>query len=272
MVEFTLEGLGGFFLILCRRGVSAGGLQLAAPRENAFTEESEAGGGGSLSKVPGVGKFIKVTNDKLFGPNGYIDQSKMKAALTFADRLKAAHPEMDEATRMRYAGEMANNRFDGQNWTAMEKNQTYRDLVRTVFLAPDFLISNIKDGLSALGPAGRVSRFDIARIVALNFVAARVANALISGKPHYEQPFGVVSPDGKEAYSVRTMPADVFGGLADPRRFVGNRLSPLPPWLELANDSRRASYVCTRSPPDSGTHEPTRRPESGERKSAARQN
>ncbi len=207
--------------------VSAGGLQLASPRDNAFISESEAGGGGLLSKVPGVGKFIKLTNDKLFGPNGYIDQSKMKAALSFADRLKRAHPDWDEPTVMRYAGEAANNRFGGQNWTAMETSQTYRDLMRTVFLAPDFLLSNIKDGLSALGPAGRVSRFDIARIVAYNFAAARVANALVSGKPHYEQPFGVVSPDGKEVYSVRTMPADIFGGLADPRRFVGNRLSPL---------------------------------------------
>jgi hypothetical protein len=207
--------------------VSAGGLQLASPRDNAFVEESEAGGGGLLSKVPGVGKFIKLTNDKLFGSNGYIDQSKMKAALSFADRLSKAHPDWDEQTVNRYAGDAANNRFGGQNWVSMEKNQTYRDLMRTVFLAPDFLISNIKDGLSALGPAGRINRFDIARIVALNFAAARVANTLISGKPHPEEPFGVVSPDGKEVYSVRTMPADIFGGLADPRRFVGNRLSPL---------------------------------------------
>jgi hypothetical protein len=109
----------------------------------------------------------------------------------------------------------------------MEKNATYKDLMRTIFLAPDFLISNIRDGLSALGPAGRVSRFDIARIAAMNFAAARVVNVLVNGKPHFEQPFGVVSPDGKEIYGIRTMPADIFGGLADPRRFVGNRLSPL---------------------------------------------
>ena len=212
--------------------ISAGGLQLASPRANAFIEESEAGGGGLLSKVPGIGRFIKVTNDKLFGSNGYIDQSKMKAALSFADRLKAAHPDWDEVTVNRYAGEAANNRFGGLNWVAMERNQTYRDLLRTVFLAPDFLLSNLKDGLSALGPAGRINRFDIARIVAYNFAAARVANVLVNGKAHNEVPFGVVSPDGKEVYSIRTMPADVFGGLADPRRFVGNRLSPLANTLQ----------------------------------------
>lgn len=218
--------------------VSAGGIQLASPRDNSFIEESEAGGGGLLSKVPGVGKFIKLTNDKLFGPNGYIDQSKMKAALSFADRLQKVHPDWDEQTINRYVGELSNNRFGGQNWTAMQKSQNYRDLMRTVFLAPDFLISNIKDGLSALGPAGRVSRFDIARIVALNFAAARVANALVNGKPHFEQPFGVVSPDGKEVYAVRTMPADIFGGLADPRRFVGNRLSPLANTLQEVVEGR----------------------------------
>jgi hypothetical protein len=208
--------------------VSAGGLQLATPRDNSFVEESEGSGGGLVGKLaPPVGRFIKLTNDKLFGPGGYIDRSKMTAALSFADRLKESHPEVDESTRARYAGEMANNRFGGQNWVSMEKSQTYRDLVRAVFLAPDFLISNIKDGLSALGPVGNIGRFDIARIVAYNFAAARVANAFVSGKPHLEQPFGVVSPDGKEVYSVRTMPADIFGGLADPRRFVGNRLSPL---------------------------------------------
>ena len=214
--------------------LSAGGLQLASPRENAFTEESEAGGGGLLAKVPGIGRFLKVTNDRLFGPGGYIDRSKMSAALNFAERLKKAQPDMDEATRMRYAGEMANNRFGGQNWTAMEKNQTYRDLMRGVFLAPDFLISNVKDALSAFGPVGRLTRFDIARIVAFNFAAARVGNLLVNGAPHFEQPFAVVSPDGKEAYSVRTMPADIFGGLADPRRFVGNRMSP---FLNVAQEA-----------------------------------
>src|SRR5580692_4956508 len=99
--------------------ISSGGLQLATPRDNAFVEESEAGSGGLLSKVPGVGRFIKVTNDKLFGPGGYIDRSKMSAALSFADRIAKAHPDMDEATRMRYAGEMANNRFGdriGPRW------------------------------------------------------------------------------------------------------------------------------------------------------------
>ena len=208
--------------------VTAGGLQLATPRDNSFVEESEGSGGGLVGKLaPPVGRFIKLTNDKLFGPGGYIDRSKMTAGLSFADRLKEAHPEMDEATRMRYAGEMANNRFGGQNWVSMEKSQTYRDMMRAVFLAPDFLISNVKDALSALGPVGNISRFDIARIVAYNFAAARVANAFVSGKAHLEQPFGVVSPDGKEVYSVRTMPADILGGLADPRRFVGNRLSPL---------------------------------------------
>jgi hypothetical protein len=208
------------------RMVSGGGLQLASPRDGAFIAEGEAGGG-LLSKVPGVGQFIKMTNDKLFGSGGYIDRSKMQAALSFADRLKSAHPDWNEDTVSRYAGEMANNRFGGLNWVSLEKNATYRDLMRTIFLAPDFLISNIRDGLSALGPAGRVSRFDIARIAAYNFAAARVANVLVNGKAHFEQPFGVVSPDGKEIYSIRTMPADVFGALADPRRFVGNRLSPL---------------------------------------------
>jgi hypothetical protein len=212
--------------------VSAGGLQLASPRANSFIEESEAGGGGLLSKVPGVGRFIKTTNDKLFGSNGYIDQSKMKAALSFADRLSKSHPDWDEQTVNRYAGEAANARFGGLNWTAMEKDATYRTLLRTVFLAPDFLLSNLKDGLSALGPAGSINRFDIARIVAFNFAAARVANVLVNGKAHNEVPFGVVSPDGKEVYSIRTMPADVFGGLADPRRFVGNRLSPLANTLQ----------------------------------------
>jgi hypothetical protein len=207
--------------------VAAGGIQLASPRDYAFISEGEAGAGGLLAKVPGIGQFIKRTNDALFSSNGYIDQSKMKAALSFADRLKDAHPDWDEQTVNRYAGEAANNRFGGLNWTALEKNATYKDLLRTIFLAPDFLISNIKDGLSSLGPAGRINRFDIARIAAYNFAAARVANALVNGKPHFEQPFGVVSPDGKEVYSVRTMPADIFGGLADPRRFVGNRLSPL---------------------------------------------
>jgi hypothetical protein len=42
-----------------------------------------------------------------------------------------------------------------------------------------------------------------------------------------EEPFGVVSGDGKKVYSVRTMPSDLWHAATNPRDFPFNRLNPV---------------------------------------------
>jgi hypothetical protein len=205
--------------------VNAGGIQPGIEQGSALAEGLQ--GHGPLSKIPVVGQWLDNVNNALFSPNGYIDRMKLNAALNFEERLRKTNPEMGDSTRYKVAGQLANQRFGGLNYLAMGRSQTARDIMRAALLAPDWLESNFRDALSTMGPAGKISRNDVARIALYNFAAAQTLNLLNTGKMQLDQPFGVVSKDGKKVYTVRTMPSDIAHALMDPRDYINNRLNPM---------------------------------------------
>lgn len=210
--------------------IEAGGFQPAMP--SAAQSFAEGLSGKSIfDTVPGIGPQIADTmhavNNALFGMNGYIDRMKLNAALSFEERLRQTNPNLDEMSRYKVAGELANQRFGGLNYTAMGRSTAVRDIMRLTLLAPDWMESNLRDAASTLGPFGKISRQDVARIALANFAVAQTMNYLTTGKMHLDQPFGVVSKDGKKVYTVRTMPADIMHALMDPRDYAANRLNPV---------------------------------------------
>jgi hypothetical protein len=84
--------------------------------------------------------------------------------------------------------------------------------------------------LRPFGSEGKIAAQDMARITAYTYAAARIANLVSSGKPHFEAPFGVAVPDGKggeKMYSVRTLPTDFLHAISDPREYIMGRVNPL---------------------------------------------
>jgi hypothetical protein len=208
------------------RMVQAGGLMPGiAGGADAFAEGIK--GAGLTSHIPGVGPLLDSLNKKLFDPNGYIDRLKMAGALKFDERLKQMYPNLDERTRLKVAGEMANNRFGGQNYLALGLSSTARDLMRLTLLAPDWFLSQARDAGALVGPFAKLRGQDLGRIALYNFVVAQTLNKINTGRFHFDTPFGVQSQDGKKVYSVRTMPQDLFHAVTDFRDYSANRLNPI---------------------------------------------
>ena len=207
--------------------VESGGTHPGIPGASESFTEGVKGGAGPISKIPGVGHVLDSVNNALFGANGFIDRMKLETALSFAKRLESIKPELTKTERFKIAGQMANYRYGGLDYLQMGRSQTAQDILRLTLLAPDWMESNFRDAASMLGPYGRLSRFDFARIALYNFAAAQTINMLSTGKMHLEQPFGVVSKDGKKVYSVRTMPQDIYHALTQPMDYATNRLNPL---------------------------------------------
>jgi hypothetical protein len=207
------------------RLVEAGGIQPGIEQgANAFTEGVK--GSGLLAKIPGLSSVIEKSNENLFGPSGFIDRLKLTTALKFAERLKDSNPDLDLMTRYKVAGQMANARFGGLNYLAMGRSKELQDIMRLTLLAPDWIESQVRDTGFALAYP-KIGATDLARIATYNFIAARALNYMVSGKPHMEEPFGVVSDDGKKVFSVRTMPSDIYHAVSNPMDFAANRLNPV---------------------------------------------
>jgi hypothetical protein len=207
------------------RLVEAGGIQPGIEQgANAFTEGVK--GSGLLAKIPGLSSIIEKSNESLFGPSGFIDRLKLTTALKFAERLKDSNPDLDLMTRYKVAGQMANARFGGLNYLAMGRSKELQDIMRLTLLAPDWIESQVRDTGFALAYP-KIGATDLARIALYNFTAARALNYMVSGKPHMEEPFGVVSDDGKKVFSVRTMPSDIYHAVSNPMDFAANRLNPV---------------------------------------------
>lgn len=205
--------------------VEAGGLQPGIDQgANTFTEGVK--GSGLLSKIPGIAPVMDKLNANLFGASGFIDRLKLTTALKFADRLAKTNPELKGMDVYKVAGQMANARFGGLNYLAMGRSKEMQDIMRLTLLAPDWIESQVRDtAFAAMFP--KIGVVDLARIAGLNFVAAQTLNLMATGKMHLDTPFSVQSEDGQKAYSVRTMPEDLWHLATDPRGFLANRLNPV---------------------------------------------
>ena len=209
--------------------IEARGITPGIQQGEAFSRNALKAHGGLLNKIPGIGRLLGDVNQALFGPNGYIDRMKLNAALDFEKRLRKYYPgQENEMARYKLAGELANQRFGGLNYAAMGRDKNVQDTLRMTLLAPDWFEGNMRDVLGLVsGPGSHLVRQDFARIALYNFGVAQTLNLLTTGKMQPQQPFGVVSPDGKKVYSVRTLPTDLFHALANPREYISYRLNPL---------------------------------------------
>lgn len=187
--------------------------------------EGVASHGGLTARIPVVGDLNNAVSEALFGR--FIPRLKAAAALKDVDRLRTRYPKLSEDQVYQAAANKANATFGGLNYKLMGRSASTQDALRLALLAPDWMESQLRFAGGAAGPLGAPYRTDLMRIAAYNFALARAANLAVSGKLHLEQPLGVVSPDGKETYTIRTMPTDIAHMLSDPRSYAYYRLNPL---------------------------------------------
>ncbi|MBZ5566198.1 MAG: hypothetical protein LAP13_27755 [Acidobacteriia bacterium] len=188
--------------------------------------EGVAGNSEILSRVPGIGPVLENVQDHLFG--NWIPRLKAETWERLVPQLERAHPNWTPEQRYVLAAKITNAAYGGLNWRQLGWSLSSVDALRLVALAPDFTGSQLAFAKYGLQPGGSVVWQSFARIALYNFGVAQTLNLLFGGKMHPEHPFSVVSPtDKSKVISIRTMPADIFHGLTDPRGFVYNRLNPL---------------------------------------------
>jgi hypothetical protein len=212
-----------------------------------LADEGVASGGSHLiNKIPVVGNLLKQAEDQLFG--NYIPRLKAASFEKVVDQLSKKNPSWGEAEVMTRASKIVNGAFGGINWRQLGVSMTSQDALRLAFLAPDFTGSQLMFAHAGLEPGGSVVWQSMARIALYNMMAAQTINLLNTGSVHMDHPFGVVSQDGKNVYSIRTMPEDIAHYLTDPRGSLYNRMNPITskPAVEFLSgkdqSGRNASY------------------------------
>ena len=209
-------------------------------------EGVSSAGNALIHKIPVVGNLLKSAEDQLFG--NYIPRLKALAFDKVADQLGKKNPKWGEAEVMTRAAKITNGAFGGINWRQLGYSMSTQDALRLAFLAPDFTGSQLMFAHAGLESGGSVVWQSMARIALYNMMAAQTINLLNTGSVHMDHPFGVVSADGKNVYSIRTMPDDIAHYLTDPRGSIYNRLNPITskPAVEFLSgkdqSGRNASY------------------------------
>ena len=199
-----------------------------------------------LHKIPVVGNILHAAEDKLF--SDYIPRLKAATFERLSESLAKQNPDWSDAQVYTTAAHLSNSAFGGLNWKMLGKSLTGQDFLRLVMLAPDFTGSQYYIAKAGFQPGGSQVWQSFARIAAYNFLVAQTVNMLNTGKVRPDHPFSVVSEDGKNIYSVRTMPEDIAHALTNPRQFAYNRLNPITtkPVIEFLTgkdqQGRNASY------------------------------
>jgi len=187
--------------------------------------DSEASGGGLIGKIPYLKDIQSKAEDHLFG--NWLPRLKSVAFEKMAGDLREQNPNWSEHQTYTTAARLTNATFGGLNWKALGVSANTVDFLRMLALAPDFSGSQIDFTMSAFKPGGSIVARSFARMAMYNMLVAQATNLLLHGQLHMDHPFGVVSPDEKKVWGMRTMPEDVWNSLNDPKSFVRNRLNPL---------------------------------------------
>ena len=128
------------------------------------------GGGGLISRIPGVGRLQNAFNDFLF--KDYIPKLKMTMALEALERNQARYQgKLTDGQIAELTAHQANAAFGELNYKLMARSPTVQDALRLGFLAPDFLEARSKFVGQALKPYGKEQR------VALGLMAATCTSA-----------------------------------------------------------------------------------------------
>lgn len=214
-----------------QRGARYGAQFYGEGEKDAFgagRSEGLAGENGLLRKIPGIGQVVDASakaSDWMF--NDWLPRLKASAYDKVEAQIREKNPSWSEAQVGTTAAKVVNATFGGVNWRQLGVDLNTQDALRLLLLAPDFTGSHFLLGKAAMEGGGSVVGQSLLRIGAYNMAAAQALNLLIGGKVRLDHPFGVVSPDDKKVYSIRTMPSDIYRALTDPRQFGFNRLNPL---------------------------------------------
>lgn len=191
-----------------------------------MTAEGLAEHAGLLNRVPGLGPMLNGMENHLFGD--WIPRLKAEVWERLVPQLERRHPEWTDAQRYELASKITNAAFGGLNWKQLGWSLGSTDFLRLIALAPDFTGSQLAFAKYGMQPGGSIVWQSFARIAAYNFAVAQTLNLLFNGKVRLDRPFSVQDPKDKtKVISIRTMPADIFHALTDPRSFAMNRMNPL---------------------------------------------
>jgi hypothetical protein len=198
-------------------------LERSAYRAAADSEAS--GGGGLISKVPILRDIQSKAEEHLFG--SWLPRMKAAAFEKMSRDLREQKPNWEDHQIYSTAARLTNATFGGMNWKQLGVSASTVDVWRMFALAPDFTGSQIDYTMQAFKPGGSVVAKSFGRMLFYNMLVAQAINLMIHGTVHMEHPFGVVGPDEKKVWSMRTMPEDVWRSLTETTSFAKNRLNPL---------------------------------------------
>jgi soluble lytic murein transglycosylase-like protein len=220
----------------------------------------------------------KVLVDDVFGPRGTITQQKMAMFEDKYPKIAAQivkdHPDWTPAEVDKQAGalaaEYANNKFGGLNHVLLGRTLQDQRTLRRLLLAPDFLEST---GRSVLDLARPYNADLVSNLIKFNLVHLATAAGLNLAIHHktgdsiaddvqnshvLDHPYGVVSPDGKSVYGLRTTIGDFLHLVEKPREFAYDRTAPIlrsvQEILEQRNayGRRESLYEAMKSLPKAG--------------------
>jgi hypothetical protein len=216
------------------RAVEHGFVPMLDAESRAMAAEGSAAGAQDslINKLPGaVGQINRWLGDLIF--KVYLPRLKYQTYLAQERILAKNNPNwtMDEVSSA--AARLANT-LGGLNYKMLGRSLNGMDASRLAVLAPDFSEGMLRWMQESFRP-GQVRPVwsGMAKLVAAGWGISRVLNLLTSGlahgpanaDPHLEEPFGVVSPDGKHVYSIRSLPGDIYRMATDPTKFAEARLS-----------------------------------------------
>jgi hypothetical protein len=128
------------------------------------------------------------------------------------------------------SAEQANAAYGHLNYADLARNPTVMHAMRLFLLAPDFFEARGRfagQALKGIGGAkvGREQILALATLAVAQAATAWIAAQTTGGSWSASHPFEMVKDDRR--YSMRSVPEDIAGLIADSRKFIYSRLSPL---------------------------------------------
>lgn len=210
------------------------GLMLAPDRvsEGQFMEGFRTSG--LVSKLPILGKASDFYSNYLF--HQYIPGLKFKTYEAILERnakvyekdLASGKVQLEEVKAL--SAQQANAAYGHLNYADMARNPTIQHMMQLGLLAPDFLEARGRFFGQALKGAsgtkvGREQLLALATLAIAQTIGAYTSAKLTGGEWDRKHPFEFHV--GNRRYTMRSVPEDVFGLVADSRRFIYSRLNPL---------------------------------------------
>jgi len=205
-----------------------GGLMVADHHASQLFSEG-VGGVGLTEKIPLLGERLTAANDWLF--KDYIPQVKMSMALHALERnltrydkdIKAGKVTREQMVRL--TARESNAAFGEQNYRAMFRHPTFQDMLRVMFLAPDFGEARIRFPAQAATKYGGEQRMALALGAVGLWSIARIANKAANDDFEWKHLFSLMYK-GHE-YSLRNVAADIWKLMTEPGTYTRNRLNPI---------------------------------------------